>query len=422
MAAVRLLGDSGVDVGVVTDSRLRVSAATWSRRTARSYFAPPESDPRFIERLLAIGAAKPGQILLPTSDETAWLYTQRAAELEKIFCLYQPSLLSMQRILDKKLLADAARKVGIAVVPSWEPKSLADVIALAPGLPYPILIKRRTHVNHATNFKGVVVKSPVELTREYEKFLSSEEFVCSTMESIPDAKLPFLQQLLNVGIEGVCSITGFIDRTGELFVTRRSKKVFQRTQPVGIGVCFESLPDDPTLSGAVRRLCAELEYFGLFEVEFLWLNGTWAVIDFNPRLFNQLELDICRGMPLPLFACLDAARDSARLRDAVAIAVEKSHDNSVLPVFYDRFTLNAILTARMLIGRLARSDLAYWRNWKKQNKNRSVDVAIDSSDRLPPFVHAISEVAAGLRSIRRFLRSTSNASSKMRSDSLEAHS
>ena len=51
---------------------------------------------------------------------------------------------------------------------------------------------------------------------------------------------------------------------------------------------------------AVRRLCRELGYFGIFEVEFLWFDGRWAAIDFNPRLFNQIGMDIRRGMPLPL--------------------------------------------------------------------------------------------------------------------------
>ena len=35
--------------------------------------------------LLAIGAADPGQILLPTSDETAWLYAENAASSGSVF-------------------------------------------------------------------------------------------------------------------------------------------------------------------------------------------------------------------------------------------------------------------------------------------------------------------------------------------------
>ena len=158
-----------------------------------------------------------------------------------------------------------------------------------------------------------------------------------------DANLPILQQFVRVGSEGVHSVTGFIDRTGELFVTRSATKVFQRSQPVGVGVCFESRPPSPALSDAVRRLCRELGYFGIFEVEFLWFDGRWAAIDFNPRLFNQIGMDIRRGMPLPLLACLDAAGETTSLREAVAKAQTEDDEQTV---FCDRFTLRAILFAQ----------------------------------------------------------------------------
>ena len=94
-------------------------------------------------------------------------------------------------------------------------------------------------------------------------------------------------------------------------------KVFQRLNSTGVGLCFEALPADEDLSEATRRLCRELGYFGLFEAEFLPMDGRWALIDFNPRLFNQVALDIRREMPLPLLACLDAVGDRHGLREAV---------------------------------------------------------------------------------------------------------
>jgi D-aspartate ligase len=72
IAAARMLGATGVRVGVISTQPF--TAASWSRRVARSYSGPPEKDSeRFLERLLQIGASEPGQVLLPTSDETAWL-------------------------------------------------------------------------------------------------------------------------------------------------------------------------------------------------------------------------------------------------------------------------------------------------------------------------------------------------------------
>jgi D-aspartate ligase len=406
IAAARHLGSNGFEVNVVSSDRL--SAAAWSRYTARSYSGPPESkNQQFLERLLAIGAGNPGQILLPTSDETAWLYTLNASELGRYFRIAPPSIAVLLNILDKKLFADAAIRAQLAVLPSWDPRSIDEVARLAPTLPYPILIKPRTHVHRLRNDKGIVVYSASELNDQFQRFVDREKSRVEQNGLIRDATRPILQQFVRVGNEGVYSVTGFIDRTGELFVTRGAIKVFQRSQPVGVGVCFESQPLSPALSDAVRKLCLELGYFGIFEVEFLWFDGHWTVIDFNPRLFSQVGMDIRRGMPLPLFACLDAAGETVALREAVAKA-QSGHDEQM--VFCDHFTLQAILLAQSMTGRVSPEDRAYWRVWMKQHAAHAVDFAADESDPVPEVVHVLSEIYLGLKSLPRFLRSTPRAS------------
>jgi D-aspartate ligase len=406
IAAVRLLGAEGFEVSVVSSHRL--GAAAWSNFTARSYSAPPESETRgFLERLLAIGKNKPGQILLPTSDETAWLYTLNADELGRYFRVSQPSAAAMLKILDKKLFAEAAIRAGLEVLPSWNPRDLDEVASLAPTLPYPILIKPRTHVHRLRNDKGDVVYSGGELVRQYQRFFDREKAGAVEAPLSREANLPMLQQFVRVGSEGILSITGFIDRTGELFVTRGAVKVFQRSQPVGVGVCFESRTPPPALSDAVRALCKELGYFGIFEVEFIWSGGSWAAIDFNPRLFNQIAMDIRRGMPLPLFACLEAAGETKSLREAVAKAQTEKDEHTIL---FDRFTLRAILFAQKMTARISTVDHAYWRSWMKQHAAHDVDFVADKRDPIPELIHAVSEIYLGLKSLPRFLRSIPRAS------------
>jgi D-aspartate ligase len=408
IAAARHLGANGFDVSIVSSHRL--GAAAWSRYTTRAYSAPPESESqRFLERLLAIGASDPGRILLPTSDETAWLYALNAVELGRYFRAVQPSTAVLLKILDKKLFADTAINAGLAVLPTWDPRNIDEIAALAPTLPYPILIKPRTHVHRLRKDKGVVVYSARELINQYQRFVDREQARAACDHILRDANLPILQQFVRVGSEGVHSVTGFIDRTGELFVTRGATKVFQRSQPVGVGVCFESLPPAPALSDAVRRLCRELGYFGIFEVEFIWFDGRWAAIDFNPRLYNQVGIDIRRAMPLPLLACLDAAGETISLRDAVAKAQTENNEQTVL---CDRFTLRAMLFAQTVTARITHKDLAYWRAWTKQHAAHAVDVAADDSDPMPGAIHALSEIYLGIKSLPQFLRSTPRVSPK----------
>jgi D-aspartate ligase len=415
LAAVRELGANGIRVSVLSGPRLstgwspRISAAAWSRYSSRTVRSPPERDnERFLAKLLEIGAAEPGQVLLATSDETAWLYTVNAALLEQLFRLSQPSLSAMQRILDKQQFAAAAKAASVDCVPSWEARCQAELEALAPTLPYPMLIKPRTHVNRLRNDKGVRVGSPQELVQEYPKFIEREQDGMPANPLLPDARLPILQQFVSVRSEGVCSVTGFIDRTGELFVTRRSKKVLQRSQPAGVGICFESLPPDAELSEAVRRLCRELGYFGIFEVEFLHTDGAWAVIDFNPRTFNQIGMDIPRGMSLPMLAWMNAAGEREALQAAVA-AAQVAPPKSSATVFCDQFTLRALLLAKSLTRRISREELSYWRSWMKCNSATCVDVAASHDDPWPRLIHIISEIFLGLRAFRRFLRLTPRA-------------
>ncbi len=401
IAAVRDFRARGIEVSVIAADRL--AAAAWSNTKPRTYIAPPESASEpFIDRLMAIGAAHPGQILLPTSDQTAWLYTANAERLKEHFCVYQPSKETMEKILNKQLFEDAVRKAGLAVLPSWRPRSMAELEAIAPTLSYPILIKPHTHVHRVRNNKGLVAHSSAELIEQYRVFVDTEEFREAEKDIESESKLPILQQFVNAKREGVCSVTGFVDRTGELFVARRATKVFQRSQPVGVGVCFESLPDDPDLFEAVHRLCRELNYFGMFEVEFIRFDGKWNAIDFNGRLFNQIGMDIRRGMPLPFFACLDAAGETETLRDEVAKSQARPYEPAV---FCDSFTLRAILFARTITGRISGEELSYWRNWSKRHADHAVDFAADAKDPLPGFIHALSDTYLGLKSLPRFLHS-----------------
>lgn len=401
IAATRHLAGYGVGVNVIVDHSF--CPAGWSRCAERRYAGPVESDSmRYLDRLLAIGKEDPGQVLLPTSDELVWLYTSNASLLARYFRLYQPPIETIRRILDKALLEQAAAIAGVSVLPSWDPRNMEELTELATRLPYPVLIKPRTHVHRLRNDKGVVVHSPAELAAEYPRFLARERYRFGDQPREPDAVRPVIQKFVEIGREGVVSISGFIGRSADVFVTRRSTKILQRSRPVGVGVCYESRPADPALSQAVHRLCRELGYFGMFEVEFILHDGAWAIIDFNPRLFNQIGLDLRRRLPLPMLAYLDALGEAEAVRTLAAEA--QAEDPAEQVVFCDNFTLHAILLAQALCLRARLKDLAYWRGWTKRNRAHMVHLASDPDDPMPGFVHVLSELYLGFRAAPRFVR------------------
>jgi D-aspartate ligase len=402
IAAARHLSASGIDVRIVTAQRL--CAAAWSNSVSRTYLGPSEHQSGLLlKRLLEIGVESPGQILLPTSDETAWLYAVNAALLSKYFLVYQPGIATLRQILDKKLLTEAAASAGLDVLPIWDPRNLEELSDLLDDLPYPMLIKPRSHIHRRTTNKGLFVSAKPEMTSRYRNYLELEQSRVDPDPLLLGNTRPILQPYVSSGREGVHSITGFIDKTGDIFVTRHSTKVFQRSPPLGIGICFESLPAAPSLSKAIHRLCRDIGYFGIFEVEFVCSGGKWMVIDFNPRMFHQIGMDIARGVPLPLLACLDAAGETVALRDAIAAANSRSEDEKV--VLCDRFLFRVFLAAHALTSRISSQERAAWRAWMKRHKAHAIDIVGDRSDPMPAIVHVLTEISVGLKGIPRFLRS-----------------
>jgi D-aspartate ligase len=149
----------------------------------------------------------------------------------------------------------------------------------------------------------------------------------------------------------------------------------------------------------------------------LCMDGRWALIDFNPRLFNQIGLDIYRQMPLPLLACLDAFGDHRGLNEAVGRAL--AYDQSQPAIIQDGYTLRAVLLAQAFVSASGRAQRNDWNAYMKRHASHAVDFAADGRDRLPALIHAISETLLGLRAIPRFLRARARSSVSTRPKAAE---
>jgi D-aspartate ligase len=400
LAAARNLFLNGIPVQLLSSQQF--SAAAWSNTISKSNICPPESDSeRFLERLIELGSRDPGQILLPTSDETAWLYATNADQLRNHFVVYQPPIATLRCVLDKKNLAEAATRAGLDALPMWDPCNTNELLRFEESLPFPLLIKPRSHVHQRSATKGVVVSSKAELIPSYAHYLAERDIIPDAL--LPGSERPILQPFISTPKDGIHSVTGFIDRSGDIYITRHSRKIFQRSPPLGIGICFESVPKVPGLSEGVYRLCREIGYFGIFEVEFILCDEQWKIIDFNPRLFHQIALDIRRGVPLPHLAFLDATGNTEALRHATASA-NKCQDAEKV-VLCDRFLFNMFILARTLTLRMSNKERAHWRRWMGQHRRHLIDVVAAETDMWPAVVYVLSELFGGIRRIPQFVQS-----------------
>ena len=124
------------------------------------------------------------------------------------------------------------------VLKSWMVRNEAAIAQIADTLIFPLIIKPRTHVRRRRNDKGEVVANHDQLVRALRRIGRSERFFDADGDHASSREF-FLQQFVDVFPKGVLSVTGFMDRSGTHFVAGAARKILLRTEPAGVGVCFE---------------------------------------------------------------------------------------------------------------------------------------------------------------------------------------
>jgi predicted ATP-grasp superfamily ATP-dependent carboligase len=374
LAAARALGRADIPV-TVADWR-RFVPARFSRFATQRVQCPPLSDgsDRFIEWLLDFGVRHPGYVLLPTTDDVVWLIARHAHALSRHFRFEELQLDTVDTLLNKWKLAEACAAWGL---------STPRTTLAGDGQPvaFPLLIKPQTQVLFHTHHKGTVVLHADHLEHALAGFRAEMRYDPALLLYDRRAAVPMLQEYIDVQERGIYSLSGYVDE--EHFVIAAERKVLQRPLRAGIGLCFESADVDPALAERITQLARYLDYRGVFEIEFLEHQGRALLIDFNPRFFGQMGLDIARGADLPLLAYLSATKDQRRLRAVVGAA--RSSLKSLPKAWCDRINLELYLRVLRVTGTHNRSEAEHWRRWLKDHPH---DAVLDGQDMLPAVVAA----------------------------------
>jgi D-aspartate ligase len=400
LATARCLGEHGVTVALA-DAR-RWQRAAGSRHVGERIACPPAADvDGFLGWLEGFGRERPGHVLFPASDELAWLFAVHADVLAKSFICYGPPRESITSILDKWRLTEACRKVGVDTPETYCPQDSAEIDALASTLTIPVMIKPRSQVLLASGSKGTKVDDPRTLAKAYRDYLSENPPADALSKRDPSLGRPIVQEYRPEAAQGIYNLAGFIDRSGENVVVRASRKILQRPRRLGIGLCFEAAELDPVLADRVMRLCRELGYFGIFEIEMIESDGRFLLIDFNPRPYSQMAFEIARGVPLPYLAYLDATGQKEALASAV---LEAQREPSAAATAYAHTLLLSLVIAGQTLGRpFGGASPEPWPRWLKQN--RLSDAVFDARDPLPVLLDAAAHLEQFARHPRSFVRS-----------------
>jgi predicted ATP-grasp superfamily ATP-dependent carboligase len=290
LVAARSLAAAGFEVGT---GSWQPSLASLSRGSVRHHeVAECEAgEDRFVSDIAAAVAEGGYEIVFCSYDVGLLTLSRRREEIAPAVWPY-PEQEAVERAFDKLELARAARAAGLGS-PATEP---ADEGALA-RWSGPVVVKARRHA--PKRFDTGLFPGP-DQARELVQRIQAE------------GGEPLLQEPVTGGMGAVVLVVG---RGGE--VVAEIHQEAQRTWPPGAGdtVRGRIVPARRELSEGVRRLAADLGWFGLVQVEFVRDElGVPRITDFNGRFYGSMALAVGAGANLPAIWALQALGHDERLR------------------------------------------------------------------------------------------------------------
>ena len=289
LAACRGLSEEGYRVSAASG---RTPALThWSRCCAARHVLP---DPRvdtqaFVDALEDLLKRGRYAVLLTGSDATLLAVSEHRERLEAMTTLGLPSKTVVRQILQREVVYEHAARVGMAAPASVVCAAAGDAAETAHEVGFPVIVKSTRSFVPANG--GM---------RQLQIRMASDQTALSQI--VPQFVPPFIVQRYLPG-RPILSFGGVIV-AGELRALAVSQ--YLRTWPADAGSASLSetiLPPDG-LATRVESLLRGLEWQGIFEVELLALGqGTFSVIDVNPRPYGSMSLALAAGANLAAIWC-----------------------------------------------------------------------------------------------------------------------
>lgn len=300
MAFIRSLGRRGVPVAAY-DAR-RHAAGRYSRFTS-SFSLCPEvvRTDEFVDWLGREAEREVFDLVAPTSDYTTFAIAEVDERLGTDLAGGVGGARGAEAVRDclfKDRFSRRMARIGFPV-PEWAaPTSVEEAVAAAAEIGYPVVLKPRSHVGVGID-RGAVVHEEDELRRAFRPYpLDGRQSLAR--RHAPDIALPMVQRyIVGDGLDCV-SITGYVDRSGDVLAAGCSRNVDRWGDGLSIGTVFEVALRPAFFDDALDAV-RQLLWCGMFELEVLTDRSTgehWA-IDLNPRGFGQMSLDVGRGADLP---------------------------------------------------------------------------------------------------------------------------
>jgi predicted ATP-grasp superfamily ATP-dependent carboligase len=279
LAACRALGTAGWHVGLASPEHGFAAGSRW----ARDWHAVPAAADCVTGLVDAVSrAVERGryEIVFAAGDPELLALSERRERLRAVFP--HSSHGSVERLLDKLALADAARRVGLAVPETVSPGGMgAEAGAL--------VVKPR--VTAAVTAAGGLSRFHAALAANGAEAAVLASRLCSAGVE------PVVQRFVRGRLAAVVVVA---DRGSR--VVARVQQEADALFPTGAGgsVRARTVPVDDGLAERTAALLAELGWFGLAQVQFVFPDrGEPVLIDANGRFYGSLALALAAGPNLP---------------------------------------------------------------------------------------------------------------------------
>lgn len=289
LAVARSFGRKNVPVVLLTDDH---PLPKLSRYVRRSFDWPGASSPQ-VEQWLVDFAIRHGLqnwLLIPCADAEVKCVAEHLAWLRSVFKIVSCDWRELQKVCDKRLLAETAAAAGIDFPRSYPIRSEHDAEFVEVQFPVVLKPAMRLQRNAFTSRKAFRANSRDELTRLYRhaaSLVGQDDIV--VQELVPGSgESQFSYAALWHGDAPVVEMTA-----------RRTRQF-----PIEFGhtSTFVEVVDNDAVKAAARKLLCLIDFEGLVEIEFKRdaRDGSYKALDVNPRPWSWFALCEAAGQDLPI--------------------------------------------------------------------------------------------------------------------------
>ncbi len=297
LGAIRSLARAGVRVLALDH---RPSALGLRSRLGLPVLCPdPNSgDGRFAAFLGELTELLPAPApIFPTHDDSLAAVAKAAPSLDGKLLYPFPAWSVLERLQRKRFQLERAVEAGVAIPRTVYPESAADARAAVAEIGLPLLVKPSEPIGFRRAFRRQAFRC--ETARELEEaYAKAEPFV------------PMLQEVVPGADSALYTVGSYLDGSGKALGIFCGRKL--RQTPPGVGTCRigESLWLPDLVEGSLQLLRA-CEHVGLSQVEFKRdeRDGSFKLMEINPRLWQWHTLAGTCGVNLPLIAYRDLSGD-----------------------------------------------------------------------------------------------------------------